>query len=103
MRFVRYDKQIFFVKEGEEVYDYDTGDYVTSEPIKHEAWANVSDTGTERMQLIYGALKQGAITVRIRGKYEKEFDYILVDDKKYNVDAFRTFRNDQAFNLSEQL
>ena len=100
---MRYDTRIYFVKEGEEVYDYDTGDYVTSEPIKHEAWANVSDTGTERMQLIYGALKQGAITVRIRGKYEKEFDYILVDDKKYNVDAFRTFRNDQAFNLSEQL
>ena len=100
---MRSDKRIYFVKEGEEVYHYDTGDYITTEPIKHEAWANVSDTGTERMQLIYGALKQGAITVRIRGKYEKEFDYILVDDKKYKVDAFRTFRNDQAFNLSEQL
>ena len=100
---MRYDTRIYFVKEGEEVYDYDTGDYITTEPIRHEAWANVSDTGTERMQLIYGALKQGAITVRIRGKYEKDFDYILVDDKKYNVDAFRTFRNDQAFNLSEQL
>ena len=103
MRFVRYDKQIFFVKEGEEVYDYETGDYVTTEPIKHEAWANVSDTGTERMRLIYGNLKQGAITVRIVGKYDKEFDYIEVEGKKYNVDAFRTFRNDQTFNLSEQL
>lgn len=100
---MRYDTRIYFVKEGEDEYDYSTGNYVTTEPIKYEAWANVSDTGTERMQLIYGALKQGAITVRIRGKYEKEFDYILVDDKKYNVDAFRTFRNDQAFNLSEQL
>ena len=100
---MRYDTRIYFVKEGEDEYDYDTGDYVTTEPIKHEAWANVSDTGTERMQLIYGALKQGAITVRIRGKYEKEFNYILVDDKKYNVDALRTFRSDQAFNLSEQL
>ena len=100
---MRYSVPIYFVKETEPVYDYETGDYVTTEPIKDELWANVSDTGTERMQLIYGALKQGAITVRIRGKYEKDFDYILVDDKKYNVDAFRTFRNDQAFNLSEQL
>ena len=100
---MRYDKRIYFVKEGEEEYDYATGDYIATEPIKHKAWANVSDTGTERMRLIYGALKQGAITIRIREKYEKEFDYILVDDKKYNVDAFRTFRNDQAFNLSEQL
>ena len=100
---MRYDKQIFFVKETEPVYDYETGDYVDGEPIKHEAWANVSDTGTERMQLIYSALKQGAITVRIQGKYDEAFDYIEVDDKKYNVDAFKTFRNDQAFNLSEQL
>src|SRR5690625_1906711 len=100
---MRYATPIYFVKETEPVYDYETGDYIDGQPIKDEMWANVSDTGTERMQLIYGSLKQGAITVRIRGKYEKEFDYILVDDKKYNVDAFRTFRNDQAFNLSEQL
>ena len=100
---MRYDTRIYFVKEGEEEYDYTTGDYITKEPIKHEVWANVSDTGTERMQLIYGALKQGALTVRIQGKYDETFDYIEVDGKKYNVDAFRTFRNDQAFNLSEQL
>ena len=100
---MRYDTRIYFVKEGEEVYDYDTGDYITTEPIKYEAWANVSDTGTERMRLIYGALKQGALTVRIQGKYDETFDYIQVDGKKYKADAFRTFRNDQAFNLSEQL
>ena len=100
---MRYSVPIYFVKETEPVYDYETGDYVDGEPIKDEAWANVSDTGTERMQLIYGALKQGAITVRIVGKHDKEFDYIEVEGKKYNVDAFRTFRNDQAFNLSEQL
>ena len=100
---MRYDQRIYFFKEGEDEYDYATGDYVTTEPIKYETWANVSDTGTERMQLIYGALKQGAVTVRIQGKYEEPFDYIEVEDKKHNVDAFRTFRNDQAFNLSEQL
>ena len=99
---MRYDKKVYFVTEGEE-YNYDTGDYELVELVKDEAWANVSDTGTERMQLIYGNLKQGAITVRIVGKYDEEFDYIEVEGKKYNVDAFRTFRNDQAFNLSEQL
>ena len=100
---MRYSTPIYFVKEGEDEYDYATGDYITTEPIKHEAWANVSDTGTERMRLIYGALKQGAITVRIQGKHDEVFDYVEVDDKKYNVGAFRTFRNDQSFNLSEQL
>src|SRR5699024_6448142 len=100
---MRYSVPIYFVMETEPVYDYETGDYIDGQPIKDEMWANVSDTGTERMQLIYGNLKQGAITVRIVGKYDKEFDYIEVEGKKYNVDAFRTFRNDQAFNLSEQI
>ena len=100
---MRYDKRIYFVKEGEEEYDYSTGDTIVTESVKTEAWANVSDTGTERMQLVYGALKQDAITVRIQGKYDEAFDYIEVENKKYNVDAFRIFRNDQAFNLSEQL
>ena len=99
---MRYDKKVYFVTEGEE-YNYDTGDYELVELVKHEAWANVSDTGTERMQLIYGALKQGAITVRIQGKCDEAFDYVEVDGKEYNVDAFRTFKNDQSFNLSEQL
>src|SRR5690625_7899221 len=100
---MRYATPIYFVKKTEPVYDYETGDYIDGEPIKDELWANVSDTGAERMQLIYGALKQGALTVRIQGKYDEAFDYIEVDGKKYKVDAFRTFRNDQAFNLSEQL
>ena len=100
---MRYDQRIYFVKEGEDEFDYATGDTIVTGSIKDEACANVSDTGTERMQLIYGALKQGAVTVRIQGKYEETFDYVEVENKKYNVDAFRTFRNDQAFNLSEQL
>ena len=100
---MRYDKQIFFVKEGEDEYDYTTGDYVTTEPIKEEVWANVSDMRTERQTLIFGGLKQGALTIRIRGNYEKEFDYIEYGGKKYNYEADRKFKHDQAFDVSERL
>lgn len=100
---MRYDKKIYFVKEGEDEYDYATGNYVTTEPIKHEAWANVSDMGTQRQTLIFGGLKQGALTVRIQGKYEKPFDYIEHDGKTHKVENTRTFRNDQVFEVSEIL
>ena len=100
---MRYDKKIYFVKQGEDVYDYDTGNYVTGEPIKHEAWANVSDMGTQRQTLVFGALKQGALTIRIQNKYEQPFDYIEVGGQPYNVASTRTFRHDQAFEVSEQL
>ena len=99
---MRYDKRIYFVTEGEE-YNYDTGDYELVELVKDEAWANVSDTGTERMQLVYGALKQGALTIRIQNKHEQPFDYIEYGGTPYNVATTRTFRHDQAFEVSEQL
>lgn len=100
---MRYDKRIYFVKEGEGEYDYSTGNYVTTESIKHEVWANVSDMGTQRQTLIFGALKQGALTIRIQNKYEQPFDYIEVDGQPYNVASTRTFRHDQAFEVSERL
>ena len=100
---MRYSTPIYFVKEGEDEYDYSTGDYVTTEPIKHEAWANVSDMGTQRQTLVFGALKQGALTIRIQNKYEQPFDYIEVGGQPYNVASTRTFRHDQAFEVSEQL
>lgn len=100
---MRYDKQVFFVKEGEDEYDYSTGDYVTTEPIKEEVWANVSDMGTERQTLIFGAVKQGALTIRLRSKYEKPFDMIEYDGNIYDVARNREFRHKQAFEVSERL
>lgn len=104
VQYVRYDKQIFFVSQSEEpIYDYDTGDYVMPEPNKDEAWANISDAGSERMQLVYGGLKQGALTIRIRNHYKKPFNYILFNDNKYTVDMERKLRHDHVFTVSEQL
>lgn len=100
---MRYDKKIYFVKEGEDVYDYDTGNYTAGEPIKEEAWSNVSDMGTQHQTLIFGALKQGALTIRIQNKHEQPFDYIEVDGQPYDVASTRTFRHDQAFEVSERL
>ena len=100
---MRYDQRIYFVKEGEDEYDYTTGDYSAGEPTKDEVWANVSDMGTQRQTLIFGALKQGALTIRIQNKYEQPFDYIEVDGQPYNVASTRTFRHDQAFEVSERL
>ena len=100
---MRYDKKIYFVKQGKDVYDYDTGNYIAGEPVKEEVWANVSDMGTQRQTLIFGALKQGALTIRIQNKHEQPFDYIEVDGQPYSVASTRTFRHDQAFEVSERL
>lgn len=97
---MRYDKQIFFVKEGEDEYNDSTGNYEPGEPTKEEVWANVSDMGTERMSLLYGSLQKDALTVRIRGKFTEGFDYMEINKKPYQIDHKRTFRHDQAFEVS---
>ena len=97
---MRYDKQIFFVKEGARER-LPNGQWIETEPVKTEAWANVSDTGTQRMTLVYGAYKQGAKTVRIRNHYEEPFDYIEIEDGKYRMDTSLKFRHDMSFDVSE--
>lgn len=100
---MRYDKKIYFVKQGEDIYDYDTGNHIPGETVKTEAWANVSDMGTQRQTLIFGALKQGALTMRIQGNYEDSRDYIEYNGKPYDISTVRTFWHDQTFEVSERL
>ena len=83
---MRYDKRIYFVREtGLEEYDVETGDFIESEPIRTGAWANVSDMGEERIQAIFGRLKQGSITIKVQGVYNDPFDYIEIGGKEYDV------------------
>lgn len=99
---MRYDKEIYFVQKGEEKYDYNTGDYIETKPIKFKRYARVTDVGAEKMQLIYGELKKGAKTVRIQNHYLGPFDYIEIDEKKYSVQLERRMRNDRSFEVVEK-
>ena len=67
-----------------------------------DVWANVSDTGTDALQLVYGQLRQGAKTVRIRGQLSEDVDYILIGELKYSPDAIRTYRQEQVYICSQK-
>lgn len=98
---MRYDKRVYFVKETKSTRNPD-GTWTKPTLIKEPRWANVSDQGTERMNLLYGGLRQGALTVRIQNGYNQPFDYMEVDGRRYNVDHRKTFRRDAAFEVSER-
>ncbi len=68
---MRANTKVYFITEGETEYDASTGDYIESENTRDLQWANVSDTGEQRMTLLYGSIKQGAKTVRLNHTYEK--------------------------------
>ena|SRR5699024_4849257 len=96
---MRYNKKIYLVQEGEAIYDEETGNYIEGEPRKKEIMALVTDTGTERMNLLCGGINQHAKTIRINQIYD-EVDHIEMDNKKYQIDVKRSYRHKMTFEVS---
>ena len=97
---MRASDTVYFVVKGAEAYDEQTGNYEESEPVKTIMPALVTDTGTERMNLLYGGVKQHAKTVRLNTKYEAPFDYVEIDGKEYQVDMIRKYRHKMTLEVS---
>lgn len=100
VRSVRYDKPIYFVSEGESIR-LPNGDWSDPIEVKTKAWANISDTGSERMTLVYGGFNKGSLTIRLQNHYNEPFHHIEVGDLKYLVDMERKLRRDHVFVVSE--
>ena len=97
---MRADKIVYFVVRGTEVYNNQTGSYEVTTPVKTSANALVTDTGVQRMNLVYGGIKKHAKTVRLNQQYDAKYDYIEIDGEEYQVDLRRTYRNKQTFEVS---
>ena len=98
---MRYDKVIYFRKEGAKTYDPETGNSKRADPVDEMRMASVVSTDIRTQNLIYGGIKQGSITLHLLAPYTKSFDYILYRGKKYRVDNAVTLRTKQAFVASE--
>ncbi len=90
---MRYDTPVFFqsVQPGRlnpETHNYDD-DTVTEE----KRYASVTDTGAQQLQLIYGSIKQGSLTIRLQQPYTKPFDRVRVGETLYRVDFSRHGKN----------
>lgn len=99
---MRFDKKITFITEGEEEFNWSTGNYDTGEPIKTTRWANITDSGLERSEMLYGSIKQGALVIRVKNNPPENFDYIKFNNKKYVVDLFRNLRGKSSLTVSEK-
>lgn len=98
---MRFDTPIYFQKIAKGKYDASTGNY--SDDIVEEAlrYADVSDTGTQTLMLIYGTIKQGSLTVRLQNHYDEPFDRLRIGDVIYKVDSSRKLRMKHVFVVSE--
>lgn len=99
---MRYDKEIRFRRLVPGSYDRTTGNYLPDAPEDVTAWASVMDTKTETLQMVYGGIIQGSLTVHIQNIHEEPFDQILIGGRAYRVDFSRILRGiRQVFIVSE--
>ncbi|RJU65911.1 hypothetical protein DW709_09680 [Coprococcus sp. AM27-12LB] len=98
---MRCDTEVFFQSISPGEYDESTGDYKEDTVLEEKRHASVTDTGTDTMNLVYGAIKQGSKTVRLQIHYKKTFDRIRIGSTLYRVDFERKLRAKHVFVISE--
>lgn len=92
--------KVYFVTRGTSLYDESTGSYIDTTPVKVEVTALVTDTGTERMSLLYGGIRQRAKTIRLNQKYVDSYDYVEINGEEYQVDLVRSYRQKMTLEVS---
>lgn len=89
---MRYDTKVYFQRITPGEYDEHSGNYLDDHVDEVEMYANVTDSNTETMKLLYGGLKQGSLTIRLQTHYMDVYDRIRIGSKVYEVDAERRTR-----------
>lgn len=98
---MRFDTPIYFQRIVPGEYDASTGDYGEDVTKEVQRWASVTSSGAETLNLVYGELKQGSLTIRLQSHYTEPFDQIRIGEKVYRVDMTRKLRSKQTFVVSE--
>lgn len=79
---MRYEKIIYLVEEGKEVYNPLTGNYDEPNEEKFERLANISGLGPKSKVLMFGEITQETLVFRLKGDLD-DFDYIEYDSTLY--------------------
>ena len=98
---MRFDTPVYFQRITKGEYDASTGNY--SDDIVEETlrYADVTDTGTQSLMLIYGTIKQGSLTVRLQNHYHEPFDRLRIGSAFYKVDSSKRLRMKHILIVSE--
>lgn len=98
---MRYDTPIYFQQLIPGEYDPKTGNYGEDQVMETQRLAAVMETNTETMQILYGAIRQGSVTIRLQNRYEQTYDRIRIGDRTYQVDRRKNLRVKQVLVLTE--
>lgn len=89
---MRFDKRITFVNEAGAYYNPITGEYTDAEQIKETLPCNLSTMGVDRTNELFGQIDKVITVARLQRPYTGKIDYVLINDKKYNVKRQSDYR-----------
>ena len=98
---MRYDMAVYFRKVIPGEYNDETGDYEEPTVRETKRIASGQPTSEKRMMLVYGKIREDSRTISLLNPYRDLFDLIRIGDTLFTVDRKTTFRNKQAFVVSE--
>lgn len=98
---MRFDTPVYFQKIIKGEYDASTGNYSNDIVEETLRYADVTDTGTQTLMLIYGEIKQGSLTVRLQNHYDEPFDRLRIGEAIYKVDSSKKIRMKHILIVSE--
>lgn len=94
---MRFSDRITFVNEGERYYDPEEGQYVDGEPQRTTVPCKLSTLGTERTLQIFGVINRKMEVARLQRPYTDDFDYVEINEQKYNVQRQSNYRKGVLF------
>ena len=97
---MRLDTPVYF-QAVKDTFDASTGNYTESVEYEVLRYASVTTSGVRTLNLVYGAIKEGVLTIRLQNAYNAPFDRIRIGEKLYKVDFERTLRTKHIFVVSE--
>lgn len=86
---MRFDTPIYFQRITAGKLNTETHNYDDDVIVEVKRYADVTDSGVDTLNLVYGEIKQGSKTVRLQRAYKEPFDRIRIGDKTYRVDLAR--------------
>lgn len=98
---MRYDKKIIFVNREEGKYNPDLGEYEDDKDVETVKRANVTDLGIDRSVALFGSVEEGAKVIRLLRHYKDDWNFILIDGKKYEPTKKRDLRLREGFVVQE--
>lgn len=98
---MRFDIPIYLQNVHPGAYNPETGNHEQETVTETKRYASVTNAGTETLNLVYGELRQGCLTVRVQAKYSEACDRIRIGNKVYRIDFRRKLRNFQVYVISE--